>query len=150
MKIGPGARVTLHFSLADREGVALTSTFGEQPVTVEMGTGQLSEGVELALYGLQAGQRQTLTLTRQQAFGERDEARVQRLPRSDFPPGMELKRGLVIAFETAEGDELGGIVSDWDEKWVTVDFNHPLAGQEVVFTAEILAVEPGPAIPGEA
>lgn len=143
MRIGPDTRVTLHFSLANTEGVELTSSFDDEPATLTMGGGLLSEGLEMSLYGLREGDQQTITLTQQQAFGPRDEDKVQLLARNSFPAEIELEAGLVIAFETPEGEELAGIVVEWDEGEVTVDFNHPLAGQAVVFRVEILAVETG-------
>jgi FKBP-type peptidyl-prolyl cis-trans isomerase SlpA len=141
-QIVPGSRVTLHFRLGLTDGSEAISTFGEDPATVTVGDGSLSEGLEIALYGLSAGDRQTLTLTCQQAFGERDPAKVQQMPRDRFPEDMELRKGLAIAFETEAGEETAGIIEDaGEERHVLVDFNHPLAGQEVVFTVQILAVE---------
>jgi len=141
-EIAPHSRVTFHFSLATTEGVEIVSTFGGDPTTLTLGDGSLNEGLELALYGLTPGQEQTLTLTQDQAFGSRDEGKTQRLPVTDFPADMALEPGLVIAFETPAGEEVAGIVMDLTEQEVDVDFNHPLAGQEVVFRVQILAVEP--------
>lgn len=143
-EIAPHSRVTLHFSLATTEGVEIVSTFGGDPTTLTLGDGSLNEGLELALYGLTPGQEQTLTLTQDQAFGLRDEDKVQRLPVTDFPADMALEPGLVIAFETPAGEEVAGIVMDLTEQEVEVDFNHPLAGQEVVFRVQILEVESPP------
>ena len=141
-KIGPRSRVTFHFSLATTDGTEIASTFGDSPTTVTLGDGSLNEGLEHALYGLTSGEEQTLTLTPGQAFGPRDEGKTRRLPRSDFPAEMELAEGLVIAFETLGGEEVAGIVLALDEEEVEIDFNHPLAGQEVVFHVRILDVEP--------
>ena len=141
-QIAPGSRVTLHFRLALPDGTEAISTFDQQPATVTIGDGSLTEGLEMALYGLSAGDRQTLTLNHNQAFGERDEARVQTIPRHRFPPDMALDKGLVIAFETDTGEEIAGtIADDSDDQEIRVDFNHPLAGQDVVFTVEILSVD---------
>jgi len=140
-EIAPHSRVTFHFSLATTEGVEIVSTFGGDPTTLTLGDGSLNEGLELALYGLTPGQEQTLTLTQDQAFGPRDEGKSQRLPVTDFPADMALEPGLVIAFETPAGEEVAGIVMDLTEQEVEVDFNHPLAGQEVVFRVQILEVE---------
>ena len=140
-QIAPGSRVTLHFRLALPDGTEAVSTFGEQPATVIIGDGDLTEGLEMAIYGMRAGDRQTLTLNRQQAFGDRDEARIQMVPRHRFPADMTLSKGLVIAFESDTGEEIAGTINDdTDEQGILVDFNHPLAGQDVVFTVEILAV----------
>ncbi len=136
----PGSRVTLHFSLSDAEGNETVSTFGEEPATITLGDGSLSEGLELALYGLTEGAAQTLQLSPEQAFGHREESRVQTLLRSEFPEGIDPEPGLLIAFETNSGEELAGLVLEVEEQQVSVDFNHPLAGQEVIFRVKILDI----------
>jgi len=142
-EITPHCRVTFHFSLATTDGVEIASTFGDDvPTTLTLGDGSLNEGLELALYGLTPGAEQTLTLTPDQAFGQRDEGKTRRLPVTDFPADMALEPGLVIAFETPGGEEVAGIVKELLEDEVEIDFNHPLAGRQVVFRVQILDVEP--------
>ena len=148
-EIAPGSRVTLHLSLAFADGTEALSTFGEEPETVVLGDGTLTPGLELALYGLKAGDEQTLTLSAEQAFGFRDEEKIHRMPRNQFPPEMGLAEGQVIGFTTPEGEEIPGIVLELGEDEVTVDFNHPLAGREVVFRVRILEVEGPPATAAE-
>lgn len=140
-KIAPRSQITMHFSLTMADGTEAASTFGDEPTTIVMGGGDLSEGLELCLYGLAAGDKQTLTLEPDQAFGPRDETKIHPMPRSNFKPDMELEPGLVIGFTTPDEQELAGIVLEVQEHEVIIDFNHPLAGNEVVFKVEILAVE---------
>ncbi len=140
-KIAPGSQITMHFSLTLSDGTEAASTFGDEPTTFVMGEGALSEGLEMCLYGLEAGDEQTLTLEPDQAFGPRDEAKIHPMPRSNFNAEMDLEPGLIIGFTTPEGHELAGIVLEVQDQEVIIDFNHPLAGNEVVFKVEILAVE---------
>ncbi len=140
-KIAPGSQITMHFSLALPDGTEAASTFGDEPTTFVMGEGAISEGLELCLYGLVAGDKQTLTLEPEQAFGPRDESKIHPMPRSNFEPNMELEEGLVIGFTTPDGHELAGIVLEIQEQEVVIDFNHPLAGSEVVFKVEIVTVD---------
>jgi FKBP-type peptidyl-prolyl cis-trans isomerase SlpA len=141
LEIAPGSEVTLHLSLSTTDGFEALSTFGEEPETLVMGDGTLSEGLELALYGLKPGDAQTLTLTAEQSFGEWDKNNIHRLPRHDFISEEELEPGLVIGFSAAEGEELAGTILEVDQTTVMVDFNHPLAGREVIFRVEILEVK---------
>jgi FKBP-type peptidyl-prolyl cis-trans isomerase SlpA len=141
LEIAPGSEVTLHLSLSTTDGFEALSTFGEEPETLVMGDGTLSEGLELALYGLKPGDAQTLTLTADQAFGQWDKTNIHRLPRHDFISEEELEPGLVIGFSAEEGEELAGTILEVDQQTVMVDFNHPLAGREVVFRVEILEVK---------
>jgi FKBP-type peptidyl-prolyl cis-trans isomerase SlpA len=145
--IDPGCEVTLHFSLGTTDGQEAVSTFGEEPSTVLMGAGALSDGLERALYGLKAGDKETLILPPEEAFGLRDESKIQDMPLEEFPPEMALEPGLVVGFSTPAGDEVGGIIMEIREDEVTVDFNHPLAGETVVFRVEILAVRDAPEEP---
>ena len=130
----------MHFSLSFTDGTEAFSTFGNEPAALVMGDGSLTEGMELSLYGLGAGDEQSLTLSPDQAFGMRDSEKIHSMPREDFGPELELKPGIIIAFDTPSGEELAGTVTGFDDQTVQVDFNHPLAGHEVVFNVEILEV----------
>lgn len=140
-RITVGSRVTLHYSITLPDGTVADSSFGEEPLRFTLRDGSLDEGLELALYGLRAGDRQTLTLEPGQAFGRPDPANRCEVPRADFPTGMDPAPGQVIAFATPQG-EVAGTVLEVREDTVQVDLNHPLAGLPIVFTVEILAVDP--------
>jgi FKBP-type peptidyl-prolyl cis-trans isomerase SlpA len=135
-----GSQVTLHFRITLPDGTEALSTFDEEPLTVVIGDGTLRGGLELALYGLKAGDTQTLTLEPDQAFGFHDDALIHRMPRSDFPDDMALEEGQVIGFTTPAGDEAAGSIMAVGDQEVSVDFNHPLAGKQVTFEVEILEV----------
>jgi FKBP-type peptidyl-prolyl cis-trans isomerase SlpA len=139
-EIVPGSEVTLHFRMTLPDGTEALSTFGEEPLHFAMGDGTFKGGFELSLYGLKAGDTQTLTLDPEQAFGYHDPALVHDMPRSDFPADMALEEGQVIGFSTPSGDEAAGIVLEVGEQTVKVDFNHPMAGKDVIFHVEILEV----------
>ncbi len=140
-EIAPASRVTLHFSLALLDGTEALSTFGEEPFSFVMGDGSLPEGLELALYGLRPGEEQTLQLTPEQAYGHRDDALIQQMQRGDFPANIEPAPGQVIHFTTPDGEETAGRILEAGPEQVRVDFNHPLAGQELLFRVLILKVE---------
>ncbi len=130
----------MHFSIILTDGTEAASTFDDEPTTFVMGDGSVSEGLELALYGLSAGDKQSLTMQPDQAFGPRDDAKVQPMPRANFDPEMELEPGLIIGFTTPDGHEVAGVVHELQGQDVIIDFNHPLAGMEVVFEVEVLEV----------
>lgn len=142
--IQPGSRVLLHFSLATPEGLEVISTFDEQPVWVTTGQQELVEGLELALYGLRAGDRQTLLISHELMYGERDEQHITQLPRASFPADLPPEPGSLMTFNDSEGGEAVGLIVAADDQQVTLDFNHPLAGREVRATLEILDVQPAP------
>ncbi len=136
----PGSTVTLHFSLALTDGTVAFDT-EDEPLTCTLGNGTLLPGLELALYGLRPDEEQILTLTPEQAWGERSEELIKEMPRSDFPADSKLEAGQILAFSLPDGDETMGTVLAVEDDKVLVDFNHPLSGQEVVFHAQILEVD---------
>ncbi|WP_207061720.1 peptidylprolyl isomerase [Motiliproteus sp. SC1-56] len=138
--IGPGARVTLHFSLELEDGRAVDSTREGQPATFEVGDGNLLPGFEQALFGLQSGDKRRLRILPEQGFGQPNPSNVQWVGRDRFN-GMELEPGLVISFADGARGELPGVVKSLHEEQVEVDFNHPLAGHTLYFEVEIFAVE---------
>jgi FKBP-type peptidyl-prolyl cis-trans isomerase SlpA len=140
--IGVGSTVTLHLSLTLEDGTVAEETFSGEPHTFRMGDGSMLHGLELGLYGLKPGNTQRLQLYPEQAYGLRDPAHIQRLPRERFANDMELEPGMIIGFDTPEGDEIPGAILSVSEDSVEVDFNHPLAGHTITFDVEIIDVQP--------
>lgn len=139
-RIGAGTAVTLHYRIALEDGTEVDSTFGQEPLTFAVGDGTLVHGLEQVLYGLEEGAQRTFLVGPDQAFGQRDETSVHTLPRSDFAPDMPLEPGFILGFDTPSGEEIPGTVLEVGEEEVRVDFNHPLAGRNIVFEVRILAV----------
>lgn len=141
LKIADGLAVTLHFSILLADGDEVDSTRRGKPATFVMGDGNLLPGFEAALLGLAAGADEQLSIPAVDAFGERVPGNVQRLPLARFPNADELEVGLIVSFAAPDGELPGVVMQLWDET-VEVDFNHPLAGRDLVFDVSILKVEP--------
>lgn len=146
-QIQPGSRVRLHLAIRLADGTVAESTFDDEPLELVIGDGTLVHGLEVALYGLRAGQRQTLTLAPAQAYGERDAEAVGWLPRERFPADMALQPGALVGFVGPEGEEVAALVIAVEADRVQIDFNHPLAGKPIIFESEILSVEAPPEVP---
>ncbi len=140
VQITIGSRVTMHFSLKLSDGMLVESSFADQPLSFVVGDGTLDRGLELALIGLREGDRQVLTLMPGQAFGMREEEAIQRVDKSRFPADMRLEPGQIVGFSGPDGEELAGAVLEVHDQAVKVDFNHPLAGREIIFESLIVAV----------
>lgn len=138
--VGPGTQVTLHFALLLEDGSTVDSTFERKPGSFVFGDGSLLPGVEGKLQGMVAGASAELTLAPEDAFGQRNPANIQRIPRKQFAEDMELSEGLMLSFADAANTELPGVVSAFDDEFVEVDFNHPLAGRTLTFKVEIIDV----------
>jgi len=132
--------VLMHYSIALTNGSLIESSFNEEPVEINMGNGDVTEGMELALFGLKEGDKQTLTLTEEQGFGSRDEDNIHDMPLSDFPEDLRPEVGLSYSFESPEDGDIPGTVLSIKNDTAEIDFNHPLAGQQIIFTVDILGV----------
>ena len=146
-RIADGARVTLHFSLALPEGEIIDSNFDQQPATFVVGDGNLLPGFESALKGLAAGDQTEVILPAEQAFGAVNPDNVHSLPRQQFAGLLAnttdpIEPGTVLAFADSGGNDIPGVVKEIGELMVVIDFNHPLAGRDIVFKAQIISVIP--------
>jgi len=148
LTIGPGSEVLMHFTLSLADGTVADSTREGQPLRFVMGDGTLIEGLELVLYGLKVGDRQCLSIGPRDAFGFPAGENIHTMPRSEFPAEMQLEPGMIISFSTPSGEEVPGAIQEIKGDEVVVDFNHPLAGHEVIFDVEILEVKPGLSLVG--
>ncbi len=143
LDIGPNCKVELHFSLRLSDtGELVDSTFGKKPASLVIGDGNLPQAFEMVIHGMNAGERKVETIEPKDGFGQRNPSNIQRIPRDQFDPEVELAEGLVLSFQDKAKSELPGVVSLIEDRMVTVDFNHPLAGRDLEFEVEILSVAP--------
>ncbi|MGV0034596.1 MAG: FKBP-type peptidyl-prolyl cis-trans isomerase [Candidatus Azotimanducaceae bacterium WSBS_2022_MAG_OTU7] len=136
--VGPGTRVTLIFTLALSTGDVIDAT-GDKPATFEVGDGSLLPGFESAMYGMKAGDSAELPITAEKGFGLPNEENVHMMKRALFEVSQDLEEGLVVSFADGEGGERPGVVSRLFDELIEVDFNHPLAGQDLLFDVQIHA-----------
>lgn len=140
--IGPGCAVIMHFDLKLQDGSAADSTrVNKKPAKLVLGDGSLTPNFEACLIGLKQGDRKSFTLPPQDAFGMPNPDNIYYMDRTKFGHDIELKEGVIVAFAQPDGSELPGIIRSAAGDSVTVDFNHPLAGQTVIFDVEIIDVE---------
>ncbi len=133
--------VTLYYRLGLTDDRVLEDNFEQEPMTVQLGRGEMAEGLELALLGLREGDEQTIDIGPDLAFGYVDETLFRSIPRAEFDPDLDLEPGLIIEFATDDGETLPGTILEFDDAEVRVDLNHPLAGQTVRYSVRIVSVE---------
>ena len=136
-----GTSVTLHFSLALEDGHVVDSNFEGKAATFRVGDGNLLPGFEAVLKGLVDGDEREFTIAPENAFGQHNPENVQAVDRGNFNDD-ELEIGAMYSFQNGDG-ELPGVIVDLGDKEIMVDFNHPLAGQKILFRVKILRVSPG-------
>jgi FKBP-type peptidyl-prolyl cis-trans isomerase SlpA len=147
--ISPQTRVTLFFSLSLADGQIIDSNFAGNAAHFVPGDGSLLPAFEACVLGLRVGDKRQFLVPAAEAFGLRQDANLKRVPRERFAGDIDLVPGLVVSFAAAEGGELPGVIHRLMGDMIEVDFNHPLAGRDIVFDVEIIAVESAAAIKEE-
>lgn len=142
--VTPDAYLTLHYRLASLQGEDIISTFNENPATLQLGTGQLAPELEASLLGLEEGSHTTQELAPEKAFGPRNPELLQRVSlatlkeNSNF--GEQYAIGDLVDFAAPSGGRFAGILRALDDEGALFDFNHPLAGQTLLFETKIIGI----------
>jgi len=137
--------LTLHYRLSGPGGHAVVDTFDGQPATLSLGKGQLAPAMEARLVGMPEGARESFELAAGEAFGERNPEMLQRvklaLLHEAGEPDASYAIGDVVQFPTPDGrGAYAGVVREVGSEWLTIDFNHPLAGQPVRLDVHVIGV----------
>jgi FKBP-type peptidyl-prolyl cis-trans isomerase SlpA len=141
LKISENSEVLFHFSIKLTDGSAADSTkVHNKPAKLVMGDGSLTENFEKCLLGLVAGDEKSFKLAPEDAFGLPNPDNIYYVDKSKFGTDTPAEVGAIIAFTQPDGTDLPGLIREVAGDSVTVDFNHPLAGQPVEFEVEILEV----------
>ena len=139
MAIKNGSKVRLNYTLKV-EGKTVDSTEGKEPLDYVHGNGQIITGLEKKLEGLEKGDKKSITVSSEEAYGTHNPGLVQKVPRNTFKNPENLKKGDVVG-GTVAGQRFQATIIEVNEKEVTLDLNHPLAGKSLDFDIEVLEIE---------
>ncbi|TMS56659.1 peptidylprolyl isomerase [Imbroritus primus] len=142
--VQPDSFLTLHYRIALEDGTTVVSTFEDKPATLLLGQGQLAPTLEQALLGMSAGQRMTYRLSPEHAFGPRNPDLLQQVSlnllreNSSFEESYE--PGDLVEFNAPGGGKYAGVLKELGATSALFDFNHPLAGQTILFDVQLIGV----------
>ena len=140
--IKEGSKVTLHYTGTLDDGTVFDSSLNKQPLTFVVGEGQVIKGFEQGVIGMKVGDKKKIHIPSDQAYGPYDKKNIGDFPKSKIPQDMELKIGTKVFLESeASGGVAMATVVGIKSDSVTLDLNHPLAGKDLNFEIEILAVK---------
>lgn len=134
---GDTVRINYTGRLAD--GTQFDSSNGT-PLEFTLGAGQVIPGLESHLEGMEQGQKSTVTIPPEAAYGPRRDDAIRTLDRATVPAELDLRKGAQLQARTSTGEVMPITVLDFDDTSVRIDTNHPLAGQELVFDVELIEV----------
>lgn len=119
--------------------IVADSNKGQKPLEFIAGKDQIIPGLEKALLGMTEGESGDIMVKAEDAYGERKDEAVQTLPVDQFA-GVDLKEGMTLYGQDDNGQSTQVIVKSFDDKEVNIDFNHPLAGKDLMFSVKVLTV----------
>jgi peptidylprolyl isomerase len=139
-----GKYISVEYTGTLGSGEVFDSSVGRQPMEVLMGSGQLIPGFESQLMGMALNEKKMFTVTAEDAYGQKSDDLMQSVPRSEVPPDMDIQIGMVVGFITPDGHRVPARVVNLDENNLTMDLNHPLAGEALTFEIEVVGISDTP------
>ncbi|MEZ5016312.1 MAG: peptidylprolyl isomerase [Flavipsychrobacter sp.] len=138
VKSGDTVKVHYHGKLTD--GTTFDTSEGRDPLEFKVGEGQVIKGFDDALTDMKVGDKKTVEIPVDQAYGQRNDNMVMEYPKSDFPADMTPEVGLQLHMSDNSGNTFPVVITEVKEEAVVLDANHPLAGKDLIFDIELVAI----------
>jgi peptidylprolyl isomerase len=135
-----GNTVHIHYTGKLTDGTVFDSSDGRDPLQFELGSGQVIPGLDKAMRGMEVGASKTVTIEAEEAYGPHHPEGVHVVERETLPPDLNTEPGSRLQASGDNGQVINLTVVAEDDKSVTLDANHPLAGQDLIFDIELVAV----------
>ena len=141
MLVKNGDTVLVHYTGTLDDGTVFDSSAEREPLEATLGKGMLIPGFENALLGMSAGEKKTVTISRENAYGDHLAELVLTLPKESAPTHVQPEIGMMVQLAMESGEEFDAVIIDVDETTVTMDANHPLAGEDLIFELELVSIK---------
>lgn len=133
--------VSIHYTLTNQAGEKLDSSIGAEPLSYINGAGNIIPGLESALSDSSVGDKLTVTIEAADAYGERNEQQIQTVSKDMFQGIETIEVGMQFQADSSNGPAVVTITTiDGDN--ITIDGNHPLAGEQLTFDVEVMDIRP--------
>ncbi|MBN2248705.1 MAG: peptidylprolyl isomerase [Coriobacteriia bacterium] len=139
MKPQNGDTVRVHYTGTLADGSEFDTSRGRDPLSFTLGEGSVIPGFESAVTELEVGETTTVTIPAAQAYGERIEEARQQVPLDAFGESLP-QVGWGVELQGPDGQLVNAMVANIDDEFVTLDFNHPLAGEDLTFDLELVQI----------
>ncbi len=135
-----GDTVSVHYTGKLADGSIFDSSIGEEPLVFTLGEDAVIDGFEEGILSMSVGDKKTVTLDPEKAYGQRYDEMIIEVPLSDMPGDLELQVGDELEITDEDGEPILVLVSDLSEDTVTLDGNAPLAGETLTFELELVKI----------
>ena len=140
-KVKADSQVKVHYTGKLSNGQIFDSSVDREPLDVKLGQGSLIPGFEKGLLDMEANDKKTIVIAKEDAYGEKQKELFQTVQKSDLPQDMEPKVDMALMATNADGSERQLRVAEVNENDIVVDGNHPLAGEDLTFELELVEVQ---------
>ncbi|SEI65883.1 FKBP-type peptidyl prolyl cis-trans isomerase /Apo-metallochaperone SlyD [Cribrihabitans marinus] len=140
-EVKSGDTVAIHYTGTLRDGQTFDSSEGRDPLAFEVGSGQIIPGLDAAMPGMEVGDKKRVEVECQEAYGPVNPEARQAVPREGIPDEIPLEIGSRLQMQSPDGQAVPVTVVEVDEATVTLDANHPLAGQDLIFDIELVSID---------
>lgn len=135
-----GDVVKVHYTGKLSNGEIFDSSQGSEPLEFTLGEGQMIPGFEAAILGMKEGEKKTINIPKEEAYGDPIPQLIADFPKSELPDGFPMQEGAQIAVSLADGRQIPAVVAAVNAESVTIDANHPLAGKDLIFELELVKI----------
>lgn len=122
------------------DGQIFDTSEGKEPIEFTLGQGQIIPGFEKGLIDMKLNEKKTITIAKEEAYGEVNSALIQEVNKSELPQDMAPQVGMGLVSKTPDGQEMNLMVVEVKEESIIIDGNHPLAGKDLIFDIEVVEI----------
>ena len=137
-----GDKVRVHYHGKLRSGETFDSSEGREPLEFTVGSGQVIRGFDEGVKGMSAGEKRTIEIPVDDAYGQKSQEMIIEFPTNQFPPDMKPEVGMQLMMNNGQGQQFPVTIVEVREDSVVLDANHPLAGQDLIFDLELVEIVP--------
>ena len=134
-------QVKVHYKGTLKNGEVFDSSEGREPLEFTIGEGQVIPGFDVGVKGMQVGEEKTINIVADDAYGQVREELIQDVEKSALPEDIKPEVGLKLVSKTQDGKEIPLIVTEVKDEAITVDANHPLAGEDLTFNVKLVEIQ---------
>ncbi len=141
MAVKQGDTIKVHYTGTLNDGSEFDSSYKRnEPIEFKAGTGQMIKGFDNAVIDMTVGDKKTINIPSSEAYGEQNPEAMMAVPKTNFPPEFEFVVGEMVQGQTETGQPLQAIILEVQDEEIVLDFNHPLAGQDLNFDIELMEI----------
>ena len=139
-QVKEGDLVKVHYTGKMVNGEQFDSSVGREPLEFTVGAGQMIKGFDAAMPGMSLGEKKTINIAPEDAYGPRSEEAIIEFPKDNIPAEMKLEPGMPLTLSNQDGQPVPVIVVEVKDDVIILDANHFLAGQELIFDIELVEI----------